>query len=526
MSDSDSDDSLLGETTFTSRSSSRVESNKKISLKSKFEALEAEATERMDKRIKVAQEMQQQTVTAQEERVTLTDSQLKDLEATLETAGQRRDRLREEEEEEEKLDSVHFGRTSMFGCRTLFTPLKSKKKRIPLKSNLPSSVKDALRATTKATTGPIFCSKEGKSTICSLDGDDRSFAESYLISASLTATEDVSRSSLTKLCLDLNVSTTLDHFFTYIAAAEEGEGQEEGGQGDDEDEENGEVMKVANFNVASLVCFLTLFTGTSKSDVAFLARLSGSSLIKGNVRTVFEGAWFRTVNGVEGNLGDMEGVEGLEGWSFGLAYAVIRNLPLYTATHPCTKSLEFTAGLCISYLNQVLNRPLSRVSNSSDATTPYALENNGLETAVTVLKVIESPKGKSLLSSDNTASVVGIVTVFVQACGALKLQGGRGEGKGGDTFRATWMEISGLCGSIKHGVQGTFMDEGARRLKEGLGLLEGYCRWRGERGLKKKEQKKLEMFQVGKEEEEKKGGDDGSNEDSSAPDGPPPSAEI
>ena len=125
---------------------------------------------------------------------------------------------------------------------------------------------------------------------------------------------------------------------------------------------------------------------------------------------------------------------------------MIRNLPLYTATHPCTKSLEFTAGLCISYLNQVLNRPLSRVSNSSDATTPYALENNGLETAVTVLKVIESPKGKSLLSSDNTASVVGIVTVFVQACGALKLQGGRGEGKGGDTFRATWMEISGLCG--------------------------------------------------------------------------------
>jgi hypothetical protein len=103
MSDSDSDDSLLGETTFTSRSSSRVESNKKISLKSKFEALEAEATERMDKRIKVAQEMQQQTVTAQEERVTLTDSQLKDLEATLETAGQRRDRLREEEEEEEKV---------------------------------------------------------------------------------------------------------------------------------------------------------------------------------------------------------------------------------------------------------------------------------------------------------------------------------------------------------------------------------------------------------------------------------------
>jgi hypothetical protein len=283
MSDSDSDDSLLGETTFTSRSSSRVESNKKISLKSKFEALEAEATERMDKRIKVAQEMQQQTITAQEERVTLTDSQLKDLEATLETAGQRRDRLREEEEEEEKvrrargrgrlrqgkqagishpcppppplppdpqLDSVHFGRTSMFGCRTLFTPLKSKKKRIPLKSNLPAPVKDALRATTKATTGPIFCSKEGKSTICSLDGDDRSFAESYLISASLTATEDVSRSSLTKLCLDLNVSTTLDHFFTYIAAAEEGEGQEEGGQGDDEDEENGEVMKVANFNVA------------------------------------------------------------------------------------------------------------------------------------------------------------------------------------------------------------------------------------------------------------------------------------
>ena len=46
------------------------------------------------------------------------------------------------------------------------------------------------------------------------------------------------------------------------------------------------------------------------------------------------------------------------------------------------------------------------------------------------------------------------------------------------------------------------------------------------RGLKKKEQKKLEMFQVGKEEEEKKGGDDGSNEDLSAPHGPPPSAEI
>ncbi|GMH55829.1 hypothetical protein TrRE_jg3091, partial [Triparma retinervis] len=123
MSDSDSDDSLLGETNFTSRTSERVTSTKKLSLKSKFEALEAEASERLDKRIKVAKEMQQQQQQQQQQLLqqqhhqlqegeegegteggggTLTDTQLKDLEDTLETVGQRRDRLREEEEEEER----------------------------------------------------------------------------------------------------------------------------------------------------------------------------------------------------------------------------------------------------------------------------------------------------------------------------------------------------------------------------------------------------------------------------------------
>ena len=51
----------------------------------------------------------------------------------------------------------------MVGCQTLFTPLKTKKKRIALKAKLPAHVKDALRSATKANTGPFFCAREGKS---------------------------------------------------------------------------------------------------------------------------------------------------------------------------------------------------------------------------------------------------------------------------------------------------------------------------------------------------------------------------
>lgn len=65
--------------------------------------------------------------------------------------------------------------------------------------------------------------------------------------------------------------------------------------------------------------FLNLFTGTSSSDVSFLVRLSGSSVVKGGVRRAFEGAWFRTVNRVEGledpgNTDGMDKVRGREGW--------------------------------------------------------------------------------------------------------------------------------------------------------------------------------------------------------------------
>mmetsp|Transcript_7448 Transcript_7448/g.14999 ORF Transcript_7448/g.14999 Transcript_7448/m.14999 type:complete len:766 (+) Transcript_7448:203-2500(+) len=103
MSDSDSDDSLLGEAPIvSSRSNSQVGSNKKASLKKNFEALEAQASERLDKRIRTAVEMQQQMEKPLEEQGMMTESQLKEIEATLETAGERRDRLREEEEEEEK----------------------------------------------------------------------------------------------------------------------------------------------------------------------------------------------------------------------------------------------------------------------------------------------------------------------------------------------------------------------------------------------------------------------------------------
>jgi len=505
MSDSDSDDSLLGEAPIvSSRSNSQVGSNKKASLKKNFEALEAQASERLDKRIRTAVEMQQQMEKPLEEQGMMTESQLKEIEATLETAGERRDRLREEEEEEEKLESAKAGRSSMVGCQTLFTPLKTKKKRIALKAKLPAHVKDALRSATKANTGPFFCAREGKSSIGGFQGDDLAFATSYLISAALTATNDIARSALTKLCVDLDMTTTVTHFETYVAKIE---GVSANGQGNDNEEEEEEQEEedspqAAALNIANLVCFLTLFTGTQKSDLSFLAKLAGSSVIKGGVRTVFEGAWFRTTNGVEGDLGDFEGFEDLEGWSFTFAYAVIRNLPLYTATRPSRKSLQFVSGLCLFYLNGVLTRPASRISNSSDITKPYSFENNGLETAITVLKVVEINKDKGDLSSDETAAIVGLVIAFLQVCSALKGAGmvGRRKSTSSTTTTATtdgerysWFEISTLCGNIKHGVQGTFMDEGARRLKESLGLLEGYTRWRGERGGVK-EQKKMEDF--------------------------------
>ena len=113
---------------------------------------------------------------------------------------------------------------------------------------------------------------------------------------------------------------------------------------------------------------------------------------------------------------------------------------------------------------------------------------------------------------------MGIVTVFVQVCGARYARGGEG-GTDGDL----WGEIRNICGNIKHAVQGTFMDEGARRLKERLGLLEGYCRWRGERGQGKKEQKKLKDFGVGKGKVEKGEGERGEDETEVRP---PPSPEV
>jgi len=153
-------------------------------------------------------------------------------------------------------------------------------------------------------------------------------------------------------------------------------------------------------------------------------------------------------------------------WSHTFAHAVTRNLPLYTPISPCVRSVRFIHDLCLSYLDPILNngppsRPSSRLSSTSDATKSYPYV-DGLEVAKEVLREVEVRKGDMGKGSEDTAAIIGILVTFIQTTNALRFAQGKGKRDGvGD--KEKWVSISSISSNIKHGVQGTFMDEGARR---------------------------------------------------------------